>query len=115
MALFRGANREPEQPDGTPAGNELPVLPIDFSKRYDIYCSYHAEERLYENMRIVGIRTMEKQRPYSSVIGGYIEIEDPGGKRVMIPHLHIHMICEHGLEPEYKVLRTWWRPRRPAQ
>jgi hypothetical protein len=89
----------------------LPISPIDFSKRYDIYCSYLEEERLYENMRIVGIRTMEKQRPYgASIIGGYIEIEAPDGKRVMVPHIHIHMLCEHGLQPSYRLLKTRMRP-----
>lgn len=114
MAFFRGAKREDEQPAETASGDALSVSPIDFSKRYDIYCHFFGEERLYENVRIVGIRTMEKQRPHSVVIGGYIEIEDLERKRVMIPQLHINVLCEHGVEAGYKVLRTWGRPRRPA-
>jgi len=114
MALFRGAKRENDQPDGVPAGNELPVSLVDFSKRYDIYCHHHREERLYENMRIVGIRTIEKPRSYGLGVGWYLEIEAPDGKRVMIPHLHIQTLCEHGVEASYKVLWTWGRPRRPA-
>ena len=97
MAIFKKPRGRPE-PE---AEDPLPVSPLDFSKRYDIYCVYIEEERVYENMRIVALRTMEKPRAFgSSVIGGYIELEDPDGKRVLVPHLHIHMLCEHGQAPD---------------
>lgn len=116
MGFFKGTRREDERPDEAAAGDPLPIWPIDFSKRYDIYCCYQGDERLYENMRILAIRTMEKRSSYgSSIIGGYIEIEDPSGKRLMISNIRIEMLCEHGVQPQYKILRTWWRPSRPVQ
>jgi len=39
-----------------------------------------------------------------SAIGGYIEIEAPSGSRMMIPQHHIEMICEHGVQPVYKII-----------
>ena len=51
----------------------IPVSVIDLSKRYDIYCYLPGEYRLYENVRIVGIKTFEspKHKFGTSVIGGY--------------------------------------------
>lgn len=91
------------QPD-----NPIPVSVIDLSKRYDIYCYIPSEDRLYENVRIVSIRTLERPKHEygTSLIGGYIEIEADNGTRMMIPHIRIYMICEHGAQPAYKVLRV---------
>lgn len=102
MSLFnnpRGGMELPEDP--------IPVAVFDLSKRYDLYCSTHGEDRLYENVRIVGIRTFEKKKHEyaTALIGGYLELETPDGTQMMIPHLRIYMICEHGSQPAYKVLR----------
>lgn len=40
-----------------------------------------------------------------ALIGGYLEIETRQGARMMIPHMRMFMICEHGSRPDYKVLR----------
>ena len=81
---------------------------LDISKRYDVYCNTSGEDRLYENVKLVGIRTLEPQRHQFStaLIGSYIEIEGPDGSRLMIPGLRIYMMCEHGMNPVYKVLRV---------
>jgi len=81
---------------------------IDLSKRYDLYCSTPSEDRLYENVRIVAIRTFEpKRNEYQlALIGGYLEIEAENGARMMVPHIRMYMICEHGSKPAYKVLRV---------
>ena len=81
---------------------------IDLSKRYDLYCSTPTEDRLYEDVRIIAIRTFEpKKHEYgTALLGGYLQIEGRNGAAVMIPHLRIYMICEHGAQPTYKVLRV---------
>jgi hypothetical protein len=81
---------------------------IDPSKRYDIYCSIPSEDRLYEDVKIVAIRTFEKKKQDfgMALIGGYLEIETSNGARMMIPHIRMYMICEHGMQPKYKVLRV---------
>ena len=86
----------------------IPVTVFDLSKRYDLYCSTPSEDRLYEDVRIVGICSFEKKKhEYSTaLIGGYIEVETRSGARMMIPHVRMYMICEHGSQPSYKVLRV---------
>ena len=106
MSLFqnpRGQTPETPEPD-----NPIPVSLIDLSKRYDIYCSIPGEDRLYEDVRIVAIRTFEKKKQDfgMALIGGYLEIETRNSTRMMIPHVRMFMICEHGSQPEYKVLRV---------
>ena len=105
MSLFKSPRRglvpSPE-PDGS-----IPITTFDLSKRYDLYCSTPSEDRLYEDVKILGIRTFErKKHEYATaLIGGYLEIEAQSGTRMMIPHLRMYMICEHGSQPAYKVLR----------
>jgi hypothetical protein len=108
MSIFKTPKTEsPESPDGP-----IPITPIDLSKRYDIYCSFVTEDRLYEDVRIAGIRTFARETKFSSgLIGGYIEIEARDGTRVMIPHIHIRILCEHGSQPAYKVLRSRMQPK----
>jgi len=108
MSLFknpRGGTPPPPPPE--PEG-ALPVEIIDLAKRYDIYCSIPSEERLYADVRVVSIRTFEKKKHdfATSLIGGYLEIETANGARMMIPHIRIYMICEHGSQPEYTLLRV---------
>jgi hypothetical protein len=108
MSLFKGSREDaPESPEPPkPPADIVPVSPIDLSKRYDLYCSTPSEDRLYEDVRLVGIRTFERKTEFSSgLIGGYIEIEARDGARMLIPHLRMYMICEHGAQPTYKVLR----------
>lgn len=89
-------------------GSLIPVTLLELSKRYDIYFYLPSEDRLYEDVKIVGIRTFEpkKNEFATALIAGYIEIEAPNGTRMMIPHIHIYMICEHGAQPAYTVLRV---------
>jgi hypothetical protein len=46
-------------------------------------------------------------------VSGYLEIEALDGRKFMIPTYGIQMICEHGVQPVYKVLRK--RPPREEQ
>jgi len=100
----RGDSPEAPKPPSSP----IPVTIFDLSKRYDIYCYIPSEDRLYEDVQVVGIRAFEpkKNEFATALIGGYIEIEARNGTRMMIPHIRIYMICEHGSQPTYKVLRV---------
>jgi len=81
---------------------------VDPSNRYDLYCHFPNEERLYENVKITALRTLEDIPKRSrSLIGALVEIETTDGTRVMIPKFHIHTICEHGAKAAYKVLKSW--------
>jgi hypothetical protein len=105
MSLFsrQSGSGSPDDSDDT-----IPINAIDLSKRYDLYCTTQREERLYEDMKIVGIRTFERMRQYSSgLIGGYIEIEARDSTRMLLSHHQVRMICEHGSQPKYKVLKTY--------
>ncbi len=106
MSLFK--NVKEELPGRSEPDSPIPVTVLDLSKRYDLYCTTPTEERLYNNVKILGIRTFEKKKQElgMSLIGGYLEIEADNGTRMMIPSLGIYMICEHGSKPVYKVLRV---------
>ena len=106
MRLFKSpAPEAPKPPEGP-----IPIAPIDVSKRYDLYCSFAGEDRLYRGRQDRIRRTLEPERKFSSgLIGGYIEIEARDGTRIMIPHFRIHVVCEHGAHPAFKVLR--WRSK----
>ena len=106
MSLFKNpSGKLPETPG---QDSPLPVALFDLSKRYDIYCSIPGEDRLYEDVTIRAIRTFEKRKEGlgMALIGGYLEIETRRGSRMMIPHMRIYMISEHGSPPDYKVLRV---------
>jgi hypothetical protein len=86
--------------------DQIPIMPIDLSKRYDVYCTELGHDRLYEDVRFVAIRTFERLTQYSSgLVGGYLEIEVADGANCLIPSFGIRLICEHGTQPTYKVLR----------
>jgi hypothetical protein len=79
------------------------------SKRYDIYHCVPHEERLYENVKLVGIRIFENKSGsgYIRFSGSYLEIETIFGSRMLISNFGIHLICEHGTKPTFKVFRSW--------
>lgn len=104
MGLFnsRGSKPAPQQEPS----NQIPIAQVDLSKRYDVYCSGMDHDRLYEDVRFIGIRTFDRISEFSSgLISGYLEIEASNGSRMLIPSFGIQMICEHGTQPEFKVLR----------
>jgi hypothetical protein len=68
------------------------------------------EQRLYQNVKLTGIRTFDKITQFSSALGGLLEIEAGDGTRMLIPQHGIQMICEHGAQPKYKVLARWAPP-----
>jgi len=103
MSLFKPAKDRPGESTGS--GNAVPVTPFDITRRYDIYCDVVHEQRLYANVRVVGMRTFDTPTRFSSgAIGALLEIEAANGARMMIPQFGIKMICEHGTEPTFKVL-----------
>jgi|GEM_PF-673688 len=104
MSLF-GASKEKN------AESPVPVLNFDLSRRYDLYCRVVSEERIYENIQVIGVRTFDRITQFSSgAIGGLLEIEGANGARMMIPQHGVQMICEHGTQPTFKVLRRFPMP-----
>jgi hypothetical protein len=99
--------RSPQGPNPEQPPPSMPIAHFDASKRYDVYCSVGGEDRVYENVRFVGIRTFERINEFTSGMSGYLEIEAIDGTRMLIPHFGIHLVCEHGAEPAYRVLRRW--------
>jgi hypothetical protein len=110
MGLFN--SRQPKTPTGRVRANGIPITPVDLCKQYDVYCMDTDHERLYENVRFVGIRTFERITEYSSgLVHGFYEIEAVDGSRCLIPSFGIRLICEHGMQPAFKVLRHRRNPR----
>jgi hypothetical protein len=109
MSLFKPTK---EKPSETPtASGSVPVMPFDVSRRYDIYCALIGDNRVYENVKLTGIRTFDRITEFSSgALGGLLEIEATNGTRILIPQHGIQMICEHGAQPTYRVLSRWTPP-----
>jgi hypothetical protein len=84
----------------------LPLAHFDLEKRYDIYDCIQHEERLYENVKLVALRQLDKS--YSMTT--YLEFETVYGSRMLIATFGIHLICEHGTKPMFKVFRSWLQP-----
>jgi hypothetical protein len=101
---------KPKSEPAPPPRTESPILisQIDLSKRYDIYCTQGNEDRVYEDVRLVGIRSLEPPRDYMS--GSFVELEAADGSRILISQYGIQMICEHGTQPKFRVLRCWGAP-----
>lgn len=107
MGLFNSGKQQPPQKREA-VMDEIPTTSIDRSKRYDVYCSVMGEERMYEAVKFVGIKTFHKVDEYSSgLVSGYLEIEAVDGARMMIPSFSIQLLCEHGNQPTFRVLRRW--------
>lgn len=109
MSLFKPAkDKQSETVDGA---SPVPVTPFDVSRRYDIYCAPIGDTRVYENVKLTGIRTFDRITQFSSgALGGLLEIEAANGTRMLIPQHGIQMICEHSAHPVYKVLPRWTPP-----
>src|SRR5581483_6129857 len=105
MGLF--SPRRPNLPALRPgAANSIPVSQVDLGKRYDVYCADAGYDRLYEDVRFVGIRTFDRVTEHTpGLIGGFLELEAADGSRCLIPSFGIRLICEHGTRPAFKVLR----------
>jgi len=112
MSLFKPQKPViPKLPGPNVVEDNIPVAQFDLGKRYDIYCTFHSEDRLYEDVKIIGMRTLERITEYSpGAIGGYVEIESTNGTRAFIPQFHVSILCEHGAMPAYKVIRRWAAP-----
>src|SRR5262245_11940072 len=110
MGIFN--SRRSETPRPAEATNEIPITYVDLSKRYDVYCTDFGHDRLYENVRFTGIRTFERiTKFFSGAVGGLLELEAVDGSRWLIPNFGIRLICEHGTQPVFKVLRHRREPR----
>src|SRR5262249_43302482 len=64
MGLFN--SRRSEAPRQTEPTGKIPISQVDLSKRYDVYYTDIGHDRLYENVRFVGIRTFERITDFSS-------------------------------------------------
>lgn len=110
MGLFDFVKPKPLPRWPPESSSQIPVEQFDIDKRYDLYCTIYDKEnriRLYENVRLVGIRTFDRISEFSSGVAcGFLEIETPNGSRMAIPNFGIQMICEHGTKPTYRILKV---------
>lgn len=105
MSLFRPRRPAPPPPTRRPRPGALPLTPLDTAKWYDVYCTVAGEERVYEEVRFVGRRTLDPVTQYSSGLSGFLEIEASDGTRALVPQFGVHLVCECGPQPAYRVLR----------
>ena len=84
----------------------LPVSQLDTEKRYDIYHHLHHEERVYENVKLVGLRKIGGEPGTTT----FLELETVYGSRMFVWAFGVHLICEHGTKPMFRVFRSWLDP-----
>jgi len=108
MGFFNSQPQQPQQPPQQPQKSDraLPLLPVDLTKRYDVYLRETEHDRLYENVRFMSLRTFDQITDYSPfAFGCYLEIEALDDTRCLIPASHITAVCEHGVKMASKLLR----------
>ena len=89
----------------------MPVLQVDLSKRYDIYIMMAQEERVFENVRFLGIRKFDNYPGFGiGVPGTYLEVEADDGSIMLLASGGIQVICDHGAKANFRVLRRWPDP-----
>ncbi len=103
MGLFNSRRPAPAVPVAVRPAESIPIASIDGDKRFDVYCSIPGQERLYENVRFVGVRAFEPIADFN--VGLLLEIETLDASRMLIPEWDIKLICENGVQPVYKVIR----------
>ena len=103
MGLFN--SKKPDVPHHEEPATQIPINQVDFTKRYDVYIIERNHDRVYENVRIIGIRTFERIREYISPVSGFLEVEAVDGTQFLLPTFNIRIISEHGVTPKFKVLR----------
>ena len=103
MGLFD--SKKPAVPQHGESANQIPINQFDLAKRYDVYSTEFNHDRVYENVRFIGVRTFDRIHEYTSPAFGFLEIEAADGSQFLIPTFNIRMICEHGTKPIFKVLR----------
>lgn len=107
MSLFKPQKPVlPSFPEPKVIEDNIPVVQFDLSKRYDLYCCIYDENRIYENVKIIGLRTLERRTEFSSgTLGAYLEVEAADGTRCFVPQFHISSMCEHGAPLVYQVIK----------
>jgi hypothetical protein len=103
MGLFSSSRPVPAGVIAASSADPIPIAQIDGDKRYDVYCALPGEDRLYENVRFVGVRAFKPITNFNA--GLLLEIETSDGSRMLIQQWDIKLICEHGVQPVYKVIR----------
>ena len=119
MGWFRTGTRDSSKDSLIPPylqrKSSIPVQQFDLNARYDVYCSESSHDVLYENMRILGIRTFDAISEFGSgFTSGFLELETVDGVRMMVSQFRIQLICEPGKHPPFRVLNRH-RPRDPNE
>ena len=105
MRFFQSARPNLSESSTEPA-NGIPILQVDLSKRYDVYCAARGHDRLYEDVRFVCMRTFDRiTESMHYMMCDFLEIESADGTRSFLPKFGIQLVCEHGAQPAFKVLR----------
>ncbi len=105
MSLF-GKRKGPSLSRDT-IKSPLPVQHLDITKRYDIYCWTNREERVYEDVKLLSVKTLDDISQFRTRLGEYLEIEARDGTKGLIPKMRIQDLYEHGVRPVYKVVQSW--------
>lgn len=91
-------------PNYSPAMSQKPEppksqhVPIDVSRRYDVYCQEGDKEVIYRNALFKGVKTLLQKHEYH-VLSEYLELEQADGQTIFIARSSVIKFCEHGATP----------------
>ena len=89
----------PPDPSDQPPG----FIPLDLARRYDVYCSPHAQPTVvYRNVLFKQERCIFAAKDRFDRFGHFVELEFPDGRSVFVSRMSIDAICEAGSNPGYE-------------
>jgi hypothetical protein len=92
-------------PDPKPQPSEM--LPLDLTKRYDVYCSPHAQPTVvYRDVLFKRERCIFVPKDQFDRFSHYVELELPDGRPVFVSRMSIIAFCEAGSTLGYESSRS---------
>ena len=98
-------SRFDQPPDPKPQPPE--TLPVDTSKRYDVYCNPHGQPTVvYRNVLFKRERSLFSRGDHFDRIGQYVELELLDGRPVFVSRMSVIAFCEPGTDLGHETAKS---------
>lgn len=90
-------------PEPDPKQQPPQMLPLEITKRYDVYCSPHAQPTIvYRDVLLKGLRSLFGRGDSFDRVSHFVELELPDGSPVFISRTSIIAFRDAGAAPGYE-------------